>query len=356
MENEVVKALNKKFGFSIIQVASALKGLEIERISTGSISMDIETGGGLPKGRLVEIYGHESSAKTRISLGVVAEAQKAILNKKCLWIDMEGVFDPVWSKIVGVQLDRLDLAKPETAEQAGTILDAATRSNMYSVIVLDSVAAMLPQEDLEKSMDESERIGNRAMLNNRITRKLQSALNAKEDGTLANETLIIFINQIRENIGVMYGPTEDTPGGQGIRFMASIRIEMRRGELIKESPKEGDTGIAPDGKIITGVLIKFKTVKNKTYCPLRMGQFILSTARDTIGQIERVDEIMRYGIFLGVIKQAGPSYKLGEQKFLGKENLLNHLREHPEEVEKIYKDLLSVSKGIKNDPAKISNE
>lgn len=342
--NEAVKALNKKFGFTIIQPASSMKGLEIERISTGSIAMDIETGGGLPKGRLVEIYGHESSGKTRVCLGVVAEAQKAIPTKKCLWIDMEGVFDPKWSEKVGVNLALLDLAKPETAEQAGTILDTATRTNAYSVIVLDSVAAMLPHEDLEKAMDESERIGNRAMVNNRITRKLQSALNAKEDGTLSNETLIIFINQIRENIGVMYGPTEDTPGGQGIRFMASIRIEMRRGELQKESPKEGDSGVGPDGKLIVGVLLKFKTVKNKTACPLRTGQFILSTARDTIGTIDRVDEVMRYGIFLGLIKQNGPSYKLGEEKFLGKEKLLEYLRDNPQQVETLYSQLLEVSK------------
>jgi recombination protein RecA len=339
--DEVISALNKKFGKTIIQPASKMKGLEIERISTGIISLDIETGGGLPKSRLIEIYGHESSGKTYVCLHTVAEAQKQ-LNKKCLWIDMEGVFDPEWSKKVGVNLDLLDLAKPETAEQAGTILDTATRSNNYSIIILDSVAAMLPQEDLDKAMDDSERIGNRAMVNNRIVRKLQSALNAREDGEIPNETMVIFINQVRENIGVVYGNPDETPGGKGIRFMASIRIEMRRSDLIKETPLDGETGKTPDGKMIIGVTIKFKTTKNKTACPLKTGQFILYTDRERLGQVDRVDEITRYGIMSGVIKHAGPSYSIGERKFLGKEALGDFLKENPEEIVKIYEEVKKI--------------
>ena len=338
--DEVINALNKKFGKTIIQPASKMKGLEIERISTGIISMDIETGGGFPKSRLIEIYGYESSGKTYLSLHTVAEVQKQ-LNKKCLWIDMEGVFDPIWSKIVGVNLDLLDIAKPETAEQAGTILDAATRSNNYAVIVLDSVAAMLPQEDVDKAMDDSERIGNRAMVNNRIVRKLQSALNAREDGELPNETLVIFINQLRENF-VAYGNPDDTPGGKGIRFMASIRIEMRRSDLIKETPAEGETGKTPDGKMIIGVTIKFKTTKNKTACPLKTGQFIIYTDRERLGQVDRVDEITRYGIMSGVIKHSGPSYSIGERKFLGKEALSDFLKENPDEITRIWDEVKKI--------------
>jgi len=317
-----------------------MKGLEIERISTGSISMDIETGGGLPKSRLVEIFGKESSAKTYISLKTVAEAQK-VSTKPNLWIDAEGVFDPEWATRLGVDLSRLEVAKSETLEDAGTILDAYVRSNQYSVIVLDSVAALLPEEDLDKPMDDSERIGNRAMLMNRIVRKIQSALNTKEDDKV-NETLIIFINQVRSQIGVMYGNPDDTPGGKGIRFCASVRIEMRRSDLIKEKPEEGDSGMSPDGKSITGIIIKFKTVKNKTACPLKTGQFILYTDKEMLGQIDRVDEITRYGIMSSVIKHSGHTYSVGERSFLGKEALYEFLKENPEEVNKIYEDVKKV--------------
>ena len=337
--NKVKELLNKKFGKQIIQIASEMKGLEVERISTGSIAVDIETGGGLPKGRLVEIYGRESSGKTYISLKTVANGQK---EKKCLWIDAEGVFDVAWAKLVGVDLSKLDIAKTETAEQAGTILDAATRSNEYAIIVLDSVAALLPNEDLDKALDESERIGNRAMVTNRITRKLQSGLNAKEDGELPNQTLVIFINQIREKIGVVYGDPTDTPGGLGIRFMASIRLEMRRSDLIKETPKKGDTGISPDGKSIVGVTIKFKTVKNKTACPLKTGQFILYTEDERKGQIDKTDEIIRYALVSGVIQHSGPSYSYKNHKFLGKEAVIEYLKEHPENIEELYTEIKKV--------------
>jgi len=343
---ELMKFIEKKFGKGSISTAADMKGMEIGRIPTGSISLDIELGGGLPQGRLVEIFGWESSGKTYISLKCTASAQEYIKDKNALWIDVEGCFDREWAELVGVDLERLDYVRPNSAEEVGTIIDAAIRANCYSLIVLDSVAALEPAEDIDKAMDQNERIGNRAMINNRIVRKLQAALNCKEDGTVANQTCIIFINQLRETIGVMYGPTETTTGGKGIQFGASIRIEMRRGEVQKRTPELGESGAGPDGKLNEGVLLKFKTVKNKTACPLKTGQFILSTSGDTKGQIDRTDEIMRYSIFLGVIKQSGPSYKLGEQKFLGKENLLTHLKEHPEQVEEIYKDLLKISKGL----------
>ncbi len=341
---EVASLLNKKFGNNVIQSASQMKGLTLERISTGSIAMDIETGGGLPKSRIVEIYGPETSGKTYICLCVAREAQKLIKDKPVLWIDMEGVFDPTWSSLVGVDLDKLEVAKPETGEDAGTILDSATRSNSYSVIVLDSVAAMLPKEDQDKAMDDAERIGNRAMLNNRIVRKIQSALNAFTEEGCRPETLIIFINQIREEIGVMYGNPETTPGGRGIPFAASIRIEMRSSDLIKEKPLEGESGQTPDGKMIIGKTIKFKTVKNKTACPLKTGQFNLYTSRDKKGQIDRVDEIMRYAVTAGVIQHSGPSYTIVDQKFLGIEKVREFLSSKPELVEQLFEEVRKVYK------------
>jgi recombination protein RecA len=304
--------------------------------------MDIETGGGFPKSRIVEIYGGESSGKTYVSLCTVASAQKTIADKTCLWIDMEGVFDPIWAQKVGVNLDRLEIAKPETAEDAGTILDAGTRSNAYSVIVLDSVAAMLPKEDLDKAMDDPERIGNRAMTNNRIIRKVQSALNAFTDSEAGTrpETLLILINQVREDF-VAYGNPETTPGGRGIPFAASIRIEMRRGDLIKEKPEDGETGQTPDGKMIIGVTLKFKTVKNKTYTPLKTGQFILLTSREKLGQVDHIDEIIRYAVTAGIIKRSGPSYAIGEHKLLGMENLREYIEEN-KLIEKLYEEIKSV--------------
>jgi len=332
--NNVVKALNKMFGKTIIQPASQMKGLEIERTLTGIIPLDIEMGGGLPRGRMVEIYGPESSAKTYICLCSVANEQK-LFKKPCLWIDQEGVFDPVWSQKVGVNLDLLDIAKPETAEQAGTILDSATRSGDYAIIVLDSVAAMLPEEDLDKSMDDAERIGNRAMVNNRIVRKLQSALNTREDDSIPNGTIVLFINQIRMKIG-QYGNPEDTPGGKGIRFMASIRLELRRGDLIKEK-EEGED-------IVTAVTIKFKTVKNKTFTPFRTGQFILNTLGDKAGTIDISESIIRYAILSGVIKHEGHSYYIGDDKVLGIENLKQYLNEKPELISKLYEEVKKVYK------------
>jgi len=180
------------------------------------------------------------------------------------------------------------------------------------------------------------------MVTNRITRKLQSGLNAKEDGELPNQTLVIFINQIREKIGVVYGDPTDTPGGLGIRFMASIRLEMRRSDLIKETPKKGDTGISPDGKSIVGVTIKFKTVKNKTACPLKTGQFILYTEDERKGQIDKTDEIIRYALVSGVIQHSGPSYSYKGHKFLGKEAVIEYLKEHPEYIEELYNEVKKV--------------
>jgi len=330
--------LNKYFKKMIIAPASLMIGSEIPRISSGSIALNIEIGGGFPRGRLIEIFGRESSGKTYITLKTMAEAQKL---GKGLWIDAEGVFDPAWSKLVGVDLDKLDLAVPETGEQAGTILDTAVRSNEYSLIVLDSVASLLPTEDLEKAMNESERIGNRAMMMNRIVRKIQSGLNTRVDGK-PNQTCIIFINQIRENIGVTYGNADDTPGGLGVRFGASMRLLMWRADLIKEKPEEGDTGALSDGKIITGITIKFKTVKNKTFTPLKSGQFILYTEGERGAQIDKTDEIMRYGIVSGVIKQSGPSYAYAGHKFLGKEAVANFLKENPKEIDIIYEEIKKV--------------
>lgn len=338
---DIVHLLNKKFEKNIIQPASLMTSLNIARLSTGSISMDIETGGGLPKGRLIEIYGREGSGKTYIALRTVVGAQK---QGRILWIDAEAVFDPIWATKVGVNLEKVDLAKPETMEQTGTILDAATRSGNYVLIVLDSVAALLPQEDVDKAMDESERIGNRAMVMNRIVRKLTTALNICDEAGIPNNTCVIFINQIREKIGVMFGNNEDTTGGLGIRYMASLRINMWRSDLIKEKSAEGDTGEASNGKIIVGVTLKFKTTKNKTFTPLKTGQFILKTYGEDIGKIDRVDEVVRYGIIAGVIKQRGPSTTYNEHKFLGKEACMAWFRENPPEVEKVFGEIKKVYK------------
>jgi len=339
---ELVKFIEKKFGKGSFGVASKMTGLKVDRLPTGSISIDIETGGGLPKGRLTEIYGWESSGKTWLCLSCVASVQQFVKDKNCLWIDVEGCYDQPWAEIVGVDHTRLDITRPESAEQVGTILDAAVRANCYSLIILDSVAALEPAEDIDKSMDQDERIGNRAMINNRIVRKLQSALNCKEDGTILNETTVVFTNQLRESIGVMYGPTEVTTGGMGIKFGASIRIEMRRGETTKEAPLDGEHGVGPDGKLITGVLLKFKTTKNKTFTPLKTGQFLLHTAREMKGKANRVDEIMRYGISSGIITAAGPSYTLGTQKFIGKEKLLDYLTANPTIVEEVFAEVKKV--------------
>jgi len=303
---EVLDAINKKFGEGSIQNASDVN-LKIDRLPTGIFGLDLELGGGLPAGRLVELYGKEQSLKSTIALRAVAQAQRA--GKYCAYLDIEGRLDLNWAKKQGVDIEKLKFSRPETGEKAGDIVDALVRSGKFAIIVIDSVSALIPQLDTEQSMTDTEKIGGRAQLGNRLVRKVHSGLNNKNsDGTL-NQTCIIFINQIRMKIGT-YGNPEDTTGGLGLRFGASVRIEVRKSEYLKHKDD------------IVGFILKFKITKNTTYMPYRVGQFKFYLD----GRIDNITSLVDYGIMLGVIHQGGAgNYTFDEEKIKGRDELVNRV-------------------------------
>lgn len=326
---ETISELNKRFGKNTIISGNEIKSVELPRVSTGSLSLDVETGGGLPFGRVVELFGRESTGKTFMSLKTVAEVQK--LGRKAAWVDIEGSFDPVWAELLGVDVKKLILARPETGEIAGDILDAVIRSGDCGIVVLDSTAALIPADDAEKAMEDVEQIGTRAKMVNRLIRKVHAGLNMKvEEGQCRNDCLVIFVNQIREKVGVMYGSPDTTPGGLGLRHAASIRIEFRKTWLKDEKDKDK----------VLGQTVNFVVQKNKTYPPLRRGQFNLYTDGPQKGQIDTADEVLTYGLLNGVIAQTGRTYTIGKEKVVGQAEAVEVLKRNPDLVQELKQKIL----------------
>lgn len=302
---EILDAINKKFGDGSIQNASEVN-LKIDRLPTGIFSVDLELGGGLPAGRIVELYGKEQSLKSTIALRAVAQAQKA--GKLCAYLDIEGRLDLNWATKQGVDIKTLKFSRPETGEKAGDIADALVRSGKFAIVVIDSVSALIPQLDTEQTMTETEKIGGRAQLCNRLVRKVHSGLNSKNADGSQNQTCIIFINQIRMKIG-SYGNPEDTTGGMGLRFGASVRMEVRKTEYLKHKDN------------IVGFILKFKMTKNTTFMPYRTGQFKFYLD----GRIDNITSLVDYGITLGVIKTGGPIYTFDGEKIKGRDVLVRRV-------------------------------
>lgn len=324
--SDIATQLNKKFGKDYIIPASDFKALKLERIHTSSLSLDIETGGGIPKGRLIEIYGSEASGKTAIATMVSSNIQKS--GGRVLWCDAEGAMDLEWAQKLGMNLNLLDIAKPETGELAGDTIEAAVKSGEYELIVLDSIAALIPALDLDTSMSDPEKIGNRAKMVNRIVRKLHAALNIPiGEDKVGNNTTVIFINQIREKIGIVYGNPEVTPGGLAVKFGASLRIHLRKGKYLKDN----------DDNII-GQEVRFKTVKNKTAAPGKNGTFNFYFAGEMKGKIDRKAEIITYGIVLGLIKVDARTYYIDEEK-IGSKSKLNEYLDDKKVLTKIEKEI-----------------
>jgi len=327
----VLKELGKRYGAHKIIDPALLAKVKIERIPTGSLALDLEMGGGWPLGRMVEIYGWESCCKTMLALKAVAEIQK--FGKKPVWVDIENSFDAEWAKTLGVDLAKIVVIQPDTGEEAADYVDAVTRTPEVGIVVLDAIADMLPTMDDETPMTESERIGGRALMMNRLTRKLRVGLNTRsEEGTL-NNNLVILINQKRQKIGVVYGNPETTPGGVGVKFSSAIRLEMRTGEWIEEEQNGEDIKI--------GRKFKFQTVKNKTYIPYRSSEFVFYFGGERKGQIDNVEALANYMLLLGLATQKGPSVSMGEQKFQGRGGLLEFLtdKKNYAKYEKQTKDL-----------------
>ena len=298
--------IDKQFGKGSVMRMGEKTHMDIESIPTGALALDLALGvGGLPRGRIVEVYGPESSGKSTLAMHVVAEAQRN--GGVAAYIDAEHAMDPVYARAIGVNVDELLISQPDTGEQALEIADMLIRSGALDVLVVDSVAALTPRAEIEGEMGDSH-VGLQARLMSQALRKLT--------GTLSKtNTIAIFINQLREKIGVMYGSPEVTPGGRALKFYSSVRLDIRRIEAIK------------DGAEVIGNRTRVKVVKNKVSAPFRQAEFDIMFGKG----ISREGSLLDVGVDLGLIKKSGAWYTYdGEQLGQGRENAKAFLVENPE--------------------------
>lgn len=315
-----IKQIEKQFGAGAIMRMGTNQHLKVDAISTGSLTLDIATGiGGVPKGRIVEIYGPESSGKTTLALHCVAEAQKS--GGTAAFIDAEHALDPVYAENLGVDVDSLLVSQPDNGEQALEITEQLVRSGAVEIIVVDSVAALVPKSEIEGDMGDSH-VGLHARLMSQALRKLAGAINK-------SNCVIIFINQLREKVGVIYGNPEVTTGGRALKFYASMRIDVRRVEQIK----------APGNEFV-GSRTRAKIVKNKVAPPFKQAEFDIMYGTG----IDRDGEICDLAVNLGVIKKSGSWFSYGEQRFQGRDKLKELIKEDKEFANEITKQVLDLVK------------
>ena len=297
----------------------------IEAIPTGSISLDVATGiGGVPKGRIIEIYGPESSGKTTLTLHIIAEAQKN--GGKAAFIDAEHALDPLYAKNLGVDVDELLVSQPDTGEQALEICDMLARSGALDIIVIDSVAALVPKAEIQGEMGDSH-VGMQARLMSQALRKITGSVNK-------SQTCVIFINQLREKIGVMFGNPETTTGGRALKFYASMRLDVRRIETIKS------------GDEMLGNRTRVKVVKNKVAPPFKMAEFDIMYGEG----ISAEGDILDTGVSMGIVDKAGSWYSYeGERIGQGRENVKAYLRDNMDVLEAIRLKILDELKVNKED-------
>jgi recombination protein RecA len=312
-----VAAIEKQFGEGSIMALGADQLQPIEGVSTGSLSLDIALGGrGLPRGRIIEVFGPESSGKTTLALHVAAEAQKA--GGIAAFIDAEHAFDPSWAKKLGVNLEMLLVSQPSHGEEAMQICEMLVKSNAVDVIVIDSVAALVPKKELDGEIGDSH-VGLQARLMSQALRKLTSVI-AK------SRTVVVFINQIREKIGVMFGSPETTPGGRALKFYASCRIDVRRIGQLKE------------GEEVVGQRVRAKVVKNKVAPPFRSAEFDML---HTDG-ISYEGDILDMGMEQKVVGRTGAWFRYGDMQLgQGKEKARQFLKENPNVAEEIKQKVMA---------------
>ena len=317
-----IAKIEKDFGKGSIMTLGENAKMNIETISTGSIGLDVAIGiGGLPKGRIVEIYGPESSGKTTVALHAVAEAQK--LGGIAAFVDAEHALDPVYAKALGVDIDKLIVSQPDTGEQALEITESLVRSGAIDIIVVDSVAALVPKAEIEGEMGDSH-IGLQARLMSQALRKLAGSINK-------SKTITIFINQLREKVGVMFGNPETTTGGRALKFYASVRLDVRKIDVIKQ----GDT--------MLGSRTRVKVVKNKVAPPFKQCEFDIMYGQG----ISKVGELVDIGANLDIIKKSGAWYSYNEERLgQGRENVKQFFLENPElmnEVESKVREYFNIN-------------
>lgn len=305
--------IEKQFGKGAVMKLGQHSVLNVESIPTGSISLDIALGiGGVPKGRIIEVYGPESSGKTTVALHVVAEAQKA--GGEAVFIDVEHALDPVYARALGVDIDSLLVSQPDTGEQALEICEALVRSGAVDIVVVDSVAAMVTKAEIEGEMGDSH-VGVQARLMSQALRKLTGAISK-------SNCVVIFINQLREKIGVVYGNPEVTPGGRALKFYSSVRLEVRRSEQLKS------------GTDVIGNRTRVKVVKNKVAPPFKEAQFDIMYGQG----ISKEGEILDLAAELDIINKSGAWYNYGENRLgQGRDNVKQYMVEHPEFTDEVAK-------------------
>ncbi|MCC0070539.1 MAG: recombinase RecA [Rhodobacteraceae bacterium] len=314
--------IERQFGKgSIMRLGAGNPVMEIEATSTGSLGLDIALGiGGLPKGRVVEIYGPESSGKTTLTLHVVAEEQKK--GGVCAFVDAEHALDPQYAKKLGVNLDELLISQPDTGEQALEIVDTLVRSGAVSLVVVDSVAALTPKSELEGEMGDSS-VGVHARLMSQAMRKLTSSISR-------SNCMVIFINQIRMKIGVMFGSPETTTGGNALKFYASVRLDIRRIGSIK------------DREEVVGNTTRVKVVKNKVAPPFKQVEFDIMYGEG----ISKTGELVDLGVKAGVVEKSGAWYSYGDERIgQGRENAKQFLKDNPAVAHEI-EDKIRASHGL----------
>lgn len=314
-----VQQIEKQFGDGSIMPLGVDSKAKIEGISTGCLSLDMALGGrGIPRGRIIEIFGPESSGKTTIALHLIAEAQKD--GGIAAFIDAEHAFDPVWAKKLGVQLDTLLVSQPNSGEEAMQITEMLVKSNSVDVVVVDSVAALVPKQELEGEIGDSH-VGLQARLMSQSMRKLTGAISR-------SKTCAVFINQIREKIGVMFGSPETTPGGRALKFYSSCRIDVRR------------IGQLKDGEEVVGQRVKTKIVKNKVAPPFRIAEFDMMHTNG----ISAEGDILDLGVEHKIVSKSGSWFKYGETHIgQGKEKARAFLIENPEITAEIRQKVLAAN-------------